>query len=203
MAAIHGHRGANESRTGGQTRRCQRGQAPPGSVNGGSPAAADADRFCIDPGLAHRWRAGHGLHRAHEKRRRNPLPFRDDVQTVVHTVDKVHVGDSRLPEHHGIAFRTTESGVRRHVLEPYVRLHLDNSPDAAIRTTLAHEKGAQDVPDGVESRRSEDFARERVGRQGNNETRSDGRMNDMMCITTGTIVVRRASAMWDWLTIMS
>ncbi len=52
----------------------------------------------------------------------------DHVQTVVHPVDKVHVGDPGRPGHDVVASRRREAGMRGAVLRPSVRLGLDDAP---------------------------------------------------------------------------
>ena len=55
----------------------------------------------------------------------------DDVETVVHAVDKVHVGQAGAARTSGrVARRQAEAGVRRPVLRSEVRLDLDDPADA-------------------------------------------------------------------------
>ena len=91
----------------------------------GAPATARARR------AAHRVDALERLDGADEQRGRPSGGLGDDVQAVVHPVDKVHVGDPGRPEHDRVAGRPAEPGVRRAVVLADVGLDLDDPPDAA------------------------------------------------------------------------
>ena len=67
--------------------------------------------------------------------------FGDDVQAVVHPVDKVHVGDAGRPVHHRVAGGPPEAGVRRPVLLADVRLELDDPALAAVDRAFASVAG--------------------------------------------------------------
>ena len=74
-------------------------------------------------------------------RRRGPAPRRavavrlgDDVQTVVHPVDKVHVGDAGWPEHGRVALAVRpKRACDATVVLADVRLHLHDPADPALR----------------------------------------------------------------------
>ena len=157
----------------------------PGPAASRSPASAASRAVGRARGLGRRVRA---RRRARDPRRRASPPtpvdrldgadqhgggaalgLGDDVQALVHPVDKVHVGDPRRPEHDRVARRPAEAGVRGAVVLADVRLDLDDPPDAAGRArppAVADEVRAEQRPRGVERRAGEELARERRARGG-------------------------------------
>ena len=80
----------------------------------------------------------------------------DDVQAVVHPVDKVHVGRAREPVHHGVPGGPAEPGVGGPVVLADVRLDLDDPGDPDAGGVLADEPGAEELAAGVEGRPGQD-----------------------------------------------
>ncbi len=107
--------------------------------------------------------AGDRLDGADEDRRWPPRRADDDVEAGVHAVDTVHVRDARGAEHGRSLRRLPETGMRRTVLRPAVRLDLDDPADAEPVVIFP-----DDVPPekrrGGHLDRLEEQARERSGR---------------------------------------
>src|SRR5262245_27504775 len=117
-----------------------------------------------DSCLAHRARARDRLDRANQHGRRTTLGLRDDVQALVHPVDKVHVGPSGGPVHDGVAGGPPEARMGGSVVLADVRLHLDDAADAAglaVGAWLSDEQRAKQRMRGAEGRSGEGLARER------------------------------------------
>ena len=96
------------------------------------------------PRVAHRVGALERLDGADEDRRGSSLGLRDDVQAVVHPVDKVHVGDTGRPVHDRVAARPPEPRVRCAVVLADVRLDLDDPPDAAAGVAVVADQPRPD-----------------------------------------------------------
>jgi hypothetical protein len=62
---------------------------------------------------------------------------------MVHSIDKVHVGNSRRSEHDRVALGTAESSVRGEIILSDVGLYFDNSAATRIRTTASHQERTQ------------------------------------------------------------
>ena len=125
----------DEPRAGGQP--CVRHGTPPGGC----------------PGSAHRIQSLEGLDGADEQRGREGDGPGHDVETVVHAVDKVHVGDARRPEHDLVPGRGPHPGMRRAIVRAHVGLDLDDPADTAAcpgSVRIADEAGAEQRPGGVE-----------------------------------------------------
>ena len=76
------------------------------------------------PGGTHLAQTLDGLDGADEQRGRSRRGLGDDVQAVVHAVDKVHVGDARRPEHDPVARGRAHAGVRCTIVPADVSLDL-------------------------------------------------------------------------------
>ena len=98
------------------------------------PVAPAARGSVAQPLVAHCLDAVERLDRADEHCRGVSDGLGDHVQGVIHPVDKVHVGDARRAEHDRRSASRTEAGVRRLVLGPQVRLHLDDAADPHLST---------------------------------------------------------------------
>ena len=140
-------RGGNKTRTAREPVIRRASQAAEGGGGAGlgpcrSTASIDLQTVGphqVDPDQRFRGPDQHG--------RWSPGRLGDHVQTVVHPVDKVHVGDARWPRHDPITAPRQESGVRRSILGPRVGLDLDDARLAAPGLVVADEAGAkQDGP---------------------------------------------------------
>ncbi len=67
----------------------------------------------------------------------------DDVETVVHAIDEVHIGVPRWPEHHGRPARTSGACVAGAVVGTGVSLRLDDTCCPPLAAVVAHEQCAQ------------------------------------------------------------
>jgi len=139
---------------------------------------------------AHRVPALDRFDGTHEQGRGPAFGFGHDVQAAVHPVDKVHVGDPGPSEHRRIAPGPPESGVGRLVLDPDVRLELDDSAGSSAVRILPNELRADQVPGGVErrlgkNRAGDDRAVDQPGNMartsGENRAPSRRRNAGMMC----------------------
>ena len=110
-----------------------------------------------ESGRPHRRHALDRLDGADEERRRPADGLGDDVQAVVHPVDKVHVGNAGVPIHDRVAGGSPEAGVRRPVLLADVRLDLDDpaSPGCPIGR-LVDQVGTQEGVGDLERRPGEE-----------------------------------------------
>ena len=119
------------------------------------------------PRVAHRGGPFERLNGANQHCRGHPIGLRDHVQTLVHAVDKVHVGPARRPEHDRVAGRPTEARVRRAVLGADVGLHLDDAADPArrVRIGVVDQARSDERTGRIECRARQDGAREGVARQ--------------------------------------
>ena len=102
------------------------------------------------PALTHQVQALQRLDRAHEDRGRAARRLGDDVEAVVHPVDKVHVGMAGRPEHRPVAGGRPEARVRCPVVDADVCLDLDDPPGPEARLVVADESRAEQASGGLE-----------------------------------------------------
>ncbi len=110
------------------------------------------------PARAHQLQTVDGLDRADEQRRRPAGSFGDDVQAVIHPVDKVHVGETGRPEHGSIACRPPEAGVGRPVVLADVRLELDDPARPPASGVVSDQPCAEKRAGRLERRSGEERA---------------------------------------------
>ena len=213
VGAIYREGVAYEARPAGQALPGHALQAAPGPIDSVIAATARPVHGDADPSSAHGIDAGYRFDGSDQHRRRASGGLRDNVQTVVHAVDKVHVRDSRRPEHDLIPPGPAESGVGGEVVLADVGLYLDDSSDAGFRTSASHEERSQQTPGALLSVAAEDCAGKHIPRnhgytvgrygcrrgfaQGKIETRSGGRSGPRMWTNGGATWSRKATPMWD------
>jgi hypothetical protein len=112
----------------------------------------------VSPARTHQLDAIEWLDGTHEHGGRLSGRLGDDVQAVVHPVDKVHVGMSRRPEHRRVAGRAAEARVRRAVVGADVRLDLDDRAGSPSRGIVSNKPRAKQVPGSLERRSGEQRA---------------------------------------------
>jgi len=112
----------------------------------------------LGPSRPHRVDALDRLDRADEERRRPADPLADDVQAVVHPVDKVHVGDPGRPVHDRVATSPPEAGMGRLVILADVRLELDDAAGTATWTVVPDEPAAKERSPDLQGRQVENVA---------------------------------------------
>ena len=110
------------------------------------------------PALTHQVQALQRFDGAHEDRGRAAGRFGDDVEAVVHPVDKVHVGMAGRPEHRPVAGGRPEARVRCPVVDADVCLDLDDPPGTASRLVVADEARAEQASGGLERGAGEERA---------------------------------------------
>ncbi len=114
----------------------------------------------IESGRSHRVDPIERLDGANEQCGGRSRRFGDDVEAVVHPVDKVHVGDPGRPEHDGIAAGLAEPGVARPVGFTEIRLELDDPAGApGCVGLIADEQGSQKPARGLEGRQPDERRR--------------------------------------------
>jgi hypothetical protein len=114
------------------------------------PAGTLAQRHG-EPVGAHAIEAREWLHGPDQDRGRGTLRSAHDVETVVHPVDKVHVGDAGRPGHDPVAPRAVEPRVRGQVVGATVCLDLDDPSLAPTAVVVAYEAGAEQDASGLGS----------------------------------------------------
>jgi hypothetical protein len=87
---------------------------------------------------------------ADQQRGRRSLGFRDHVQTVVHPVDKVHVGMAGRPEHDPVALGLAKARMRGQIVLADVRLELDDPTDTSAAGVVADQPRAEQRPSRFE-----------------------------------------------------
>ena len=100
--------------------------------------------------VTHQVQALERLDRAHQDRGRAAHRFGNDVEAVVHPVDKVHVGMARRPEHRPVAGGRPEARVRCPVVNADVGLDLDDPPGPEAGLIVADESRAKQASGGLE-----------------------------------------------------
>jgi hypothetical protein len=114
------------------------------------PAGALAQRHG-EPVGAHSIEAREWLHGPDQDRGRGTLLPAHDVQTVIHPVDKVHVGDAGRPGHDPVATGAAEPRMRRQVVWTTVGLDLDDPSLAPAGFVLANQAGGEQDASGLGS----------------------------------------------------
>ena len=109
-----------------------------------------AGRMQRRPAVTHQVQAVQRFDGADEDRGRVAGRFGDDVEAVVHPVDKVHVGMTGRPEHRPVAGGWPEASVRCPVVDADVGLNLDDPPGPAARLVVADEARAEQASGGRE-----------------------------------------------------
>ena len=110
-------------------------------------------------GSTHRADAVDGLHGADQHGRGATVGLRDDVEAVVHAVDKIDVRHAGRPEHDPVPRRGSHAGVRGAVALADVGLDLDDPPDAR-RLAVPDQAGADQRTRGGERVSGQHLARE-------------------------------------------
>jgi hypothetical protein len=131
---------------------CRRARRCSGPVPASTARPADRRAASLDgparPGGPHEVDALERLDRPDKERRGRSGRFGDDVQTVVHAVDKVHVGPARRPVHDLVASGPSEPRMRRSIVLADVRLELDDPAGPPARGIVTDqpptEQGARD-----------------------------------------------------------
>ena len=82
----------------------------------------------------------------------------DDVEAVIHPVDKVHVGDARPSEHDPVPSGLAKPGVRRLVVASPVRLDFDDPAGPPTAGVVADQASADQCSGGSLGRCGEDGA---------------------------------------------
>ncbi len=100
----------------------------------------------------HRRDTSDRLNGADEDRCGASLGFRHHVQAVMDSVDKVHVGVARRPEHDPVPGGFAEAGMRGAIVLPDVGLDLDDSADPAAALVVADQPCAEQGPPGLQGR---------------------------------------------------
>ena len=150
----------------------------PGRATAGRRSAPP---FPGDSRLPHRRPTLDRLDRANQHGGGQSLGLGDNVEAVVHPVDKVHVGDPGTPVHDRVARRPAEPGVRRQVVLADVRLDLDDPPGAPPTGVFANQQRAEQRLRGFERGSGEVLAPER----GSSGQRSDDAISDVTAGSTG------------------
>ena len=197
--------GAYETWAGGELRRRRSGHSLASTGHAIRALAGAAGRQPVFAGTAHQIHSFERLDGAHEQGRRPTLRFCDNVQAVVHTVDKVHVRIAGWAEHDSVAFRTAESSVGRQVIDADVGLDFNDPADSyagEVRSDQsAADQGASDLQAIAGQKHAGIYrAGEDAKRlaQGNIDTKSLGSRPDRMCMIGDTNVSRIAPAIRDW-----
>ena len=112
----------------------------------------------LGPSSAHRVDTGDRLDGTDEQRRRATGGLADDVQAVMHPVDKVHVGDPGWPVHDRVPDGPPEPGVGGLVVLADVRLDLDDPAGSAVRGAVPDQPAAEQGPAELQRRQLEDVA---------------------------------------------
>ena len=152
--------GADQPGTGSQARRRRTCQSIKSLASISSPRHRGTRPDPIHPGRAHLFAAADRLNSPNQQCRCPPLGLRDYVQTVMHSVDKVHVRDSGRTEHDCIASRAAGAGMGRQVFLPDVGLHFHDSAGSRVWTTSADEVHADEPSCGRKGVLGEKLARE-------------------------------------------
>ena len=108
--------------------------------------------------MTHQVKAIQRFNRPHEDRGRAAGRLGDDVEAVVHPVDKVHVGVAGRPEHRPVAGGRPKACVRCPVVDADICLDLDDPPGTASRLVVADQSRAEQGPGGLERRAGEERA---------------------------------------------
>ena len=108
--------------------------------------------------LAHLVEALQRFDRAHEDRGRAAGRFGDDIEAVVHPVNKVHVRMAGRPEHRPVACSWPEARVRCPVAHADVCLDLDDPPGTASGLVVTDESRAEQASGGLERGAGEERA---------------------------------------------
>jgi len=153
--AVDVERGANEARATGESLRWEP-REPIAIAGNGSVSGELAASQATQPRLAHLLNPFQRLDRADENCGRRPGRFGDDIEAVVHPVDKVHVGDAGWPEHDGVAGGSAEAGVGGEIGLADVGLDLHDSAGSAAAGGIVDQAGAEESPGGVEGGAGED-----------------------------------------------
>ena len=134
--------GAYEAGAGGELRRRRSGHSPVGSGRTVGIRAAAGRGYPVLAGSAHQIHSLERLDGPHEHGRRPTLRFRDKVQAVVHTVDKVHVGIAGRTEHDGISFRPAESSMGGQIVGTDVGLDFNDPANSYAGEVLSDQSAA-------------------------------------------------------------
>ena len=104
-----------------------------------APPTTDAQGGQTRSGPPHLRNSGDRLHCPNQNGRGVALNLDHNVQTVVHTVDKIYVGQTRRAEHDAIPLRPAETSVTRQIVLADICLHLNDSSDPLIGTSASHQ----------------------------------------------------------------
>ena len=223
LVAADGESRANQPGARSQSHRRQLGDPSPRPSLAIGRLPGVARRRPIQAGLAHVVGAGQWFDRSDQRRSRPAFRLGYEIQTLIHAVDKVHVGKARRAEHDRIAPGPTETSVRGQVLRAAVGLHLDDSADTSPYIVQANQMSADQPPRGFDTVRSQSLSRKQrpvrgstaaerrcVGRclqiglsQGKIATMSAGSRNAEPWTRVGMTPSRSAPAMCDWWIRMS
>lgn len=171
------------------------------------PAAAAAFEGALNRTGPHRVDTDHRLDRPDQHRRGFPVGTRDHVQTVVHAVDKVHVGVSGRSKHRGCAAGPSGARMGRPVLRAAIGLDLHDPADALRRPgSLTDQERSEQRLSSRQGPRGECFPGEdRSGSSGTGQVRqeakievtSEGMIPPKNMSTIGTRLFRVMSAVTE------
>ena len=143
--------GADQPGTGSQARHQHLCHPIQGLASISIRPACGARPDPIHPRGSHFFAAADRLNGPNQQCRCPSLGLCDYVQTVMHSVDKVHVRDSGRTEHDGVPSSAADAGMRRQVLLPDVGLHFHDSASSRVWTTSPDEDCADEPASGRES----------------------------------------------------